>query len=345
MESTKQIRINTIIVLILTLFSIIFSKHKLESLVYGLVILVCVIIFYMILNTKIKMNLEQIIKYWYYISIVVFVVGFVEVVFFNNMPSRWLDFSQYNNISFRMSSVFGNPNLFGFYIGLLLIFISTSRVYQIVKRDSMLEYLVYGLSVLCLYFTYSRANWIGLILTLLFASIFVNKGFFKHLLIIAGVILLLDFVFQTYRSDIESIMFDKSMDYRFKIWESSFKMIKDNWLTGIGINSFGSEISSYSTVVKSSVGHCHNVYLQILVEMGVVSFVVIGFIFVKSILRVLIRLMKEKDKTCAFIILITAFILVQGLVDSTMFVPPIIFIITAMYAIAIKQIIGLQACD
>src|SRR5699024_991064 len=70
-------------------------------------------------------------------------------------------------------------------------------------------------------------------------------------------------------------MGDSSTSYRVYIWMGTLNMLKDFWLSGIGMGSEAFTavypFYSYNAVVAP---HSHNLFLQILVEAGVVGIVV-----------------------------------------------------------------------
>ncbi|MBQ2708104.1 MAG: O-antigen ligase family protein, partial [Clostridia bacterium] len=64
--------------------------------------------------------------------------------------------------------------------------------------------------------------------------------------------------------------------YRVNIWRGVGKMIGDYWQTGVGIgtDSFRCVYPLYSLSGIESAPHSHNLYLQILVEIGIVGLVI-----------------------------------------------------------------------
>jgi len=98
-------------------------------------------------------------------------------------------------------------------------------------------------------------------------------------------------------------------------------MLKDYWLTGIGLGEGAFNVIyphySYSAIVAP---HSHNLYLQILVENGIVGFVLFSVLmiaFYKNAIHVICRLNRGFMKVCllAFVSAATGY-LVQGLFDN-----------------------------
>jgi O-antigen ligase len=60
---------------------------------------------------------------------------------------------------------------------------------------------------------------------------------------------------------------------RIQIWKSGIEMLKDNWLTGIGLENFAIRYEEYKLdEAKRSQVSAHNTYLQLLIETGVFGF-------------------------------------------------------------------------
>lgn len=78
---------------------------------------------------------------------------------------------------------------------------------------------------------------------------------------------------------------DNSIVQRFNYWTTSLKIIKDFPLIGIGWKKFGFAYEFYRPALAKGSEYSHNVFLQIMVEMGLlglVSFLSIVFIFLRS---------------------------------------------------------------
>ncbi|MEG1880576.1 MAG: O-antigen ligase family protein, partial [Oscillospiraceae bacterium] len=83
-------------------------------------------------------------------------------------------------------------------------------------------------------------------------------------------------------------MKDSSTSYRVFIWIGTLAMMKDYWLSGIGMGSDAFSavypFYSYNAIVAP---HAHNLFLQILVEsgaVGILAFLAILFVFYKKLM-------------------------------------------------------------
>ncbi len=247
--------------------------------------------------------------------------GIYQYLFGFAEGSVWIDTGMFEDISTRVVSTFENPNVLGEYL-LLIIPIILAFLFSSKKCLAKLSLLsVLAISVLCMVFTFSRGCWIGLIIAFIILSIFYDRRFLW-----AGIILVLfapvylpESVIQRFLSVGDTA--DTSTSYRVYIWFGTIDMLKDYWLTGIGLGEGAFNIIyphySYSAIVAP---HSHNLYLQIIAENGIVGmivFVTIIFMFYKNAISSLKGIKKGFLKT-ALLCLVSAMTgyLVQGLFDN-----------------------------
>jgi len=65
---------------------------------------------------------------------------------------------------------------------------------------------------------------------------------------------------------------DSSNAYRITIWIAALRMIKDYWLTGVGLGltAFSRVYRDYMIAGASAI-HAHNLYLEVCLELGVIG--------------------------------------------------------------------------
>lgn len=186
--------------------------------------------------------------------------------------------------------------------------------------------------------TFSRTAWISLIVSLVFCGLLFDKKYFKFAFIIAVALVGLDKILNIGRFDPLRAAEDSSIMYRLEIWKSCFKIIKDNLITGIGFGTLFKYITSYSSVVKPNVEHCHNLYIQIIIETGIIGFSLFLFIFSNLIKNLFYKASKTKNNpqvTTSWTIIIM--ILIHGLVDSVFFTPQIMMILSIYIGIMLNE--------
>ena len=79
-----------------------------------------------------------------------------------------------------------------------------------------------------------------------------------------------------------------SFNVRLGYWDATVKIIRDNPLSGVGLNQFSNSYLYYKSADAGEVLKAHNDYLQIASEMGILALLVflsIWFIILKSIVR------------------------------------------------------------
>ena len=187
------------------------------------------------------------------------------------MDAAWIDTKTFTDVSTRVYSTFSNPNVLGEY----LIVIASLAIGMLWKTKDVRYKLVYlvqtGLAVLCLFMTNSRGSMIGLFIAIALFILLAEK----RLIIfgIAGLIALPFILPQSIWTRIISILSlsDSSSHYRISIYKASINMIKDFWVTGIGISAFNRIYPIYSYGAAYAY-HSHNIFLQVFIEMGIVGF-------------------------------------------------------------------------
>jgi putative inorganic carbon (HCO3(-)) transporter len=315
------------------LLGVMFSQYKAISFVYAIIYFLCLFSYYLFFTYINEEDGSKFKKLLYVVSIIIFFIGMIQFISPGfSMPGKWVDADTFN-LSKRIYSTFFNPNIFGFYINLILI----SSCENLNFKKMNLELAVFLTGIGCLFLTFSRTSWISLIASLLIASIF-NKKYLKYAAIVSVSIFGMDYVFGIGRLNPSSTAGDSSFLYRIEIWKACFQMIKDYPLTGIGFGTLFKHISEYSTVVKTNIEHCHNIYIQTLTETGILGFGIFSAFIFKSastIFKNIKNNQNNREWVTAFIILTMA--LIHGLVDSVLLTPQILLIM-CMYAGTLKAI-------
>ncbi|MDP2671602.1 MAG: O-antigen ligase family protein [bacterium] len=113
---------------------------------------------------------------------------------------------------------------------------------------------------------------------------------------------------------------------RLQIWQAGIKMVKANWLTGVGLENFMLRYHDYKLPeAKRDRVQAHNVYLQILAETGVFGFWAFLWFNIALIVSALLSLFQSKDWQMRLVVLgsLTAVLAVsfQNLTNSTLYYP------------------------
>ncbi len=175
----------------------------------------------------------------------------------------------------RVYSTFENPNNYAELIVMLVPFAAALALSEkkIWLRICLLGSLILPLGAIGL--TLSRSGWLAL-----GGAIVVFILLYKPVLILPliGVgFLALPFLPDSIirRAMTIGSMDDSSNKYRIYIWEGALRIIKEYGLTGIGLGpeNFGVFYPSYANEMAINARHAHMLYLQSIIEMGVLGFV------------------------------------------------------------------------
>lgn len=213
--------------------------------------------------------------------------GIAQYLFGWDVTQAWLDEGMFSDLKMRIYSTLGNPNVLGEYI-LLAMPVCAALFFKNKKAFPRLVYAaIFCVDFAALILTMSRGCWIGFMAS---AAVFITfaAGKLWGLALIA--LPILPFIIpESIISRFTSIgnMKDSSTSYRVYIWMGTLALLKDFFVSGIGMGSDAfTEVYpfySYNAVVAP---HSHNLFLQITVELGIVGtavFLLLLFFFFKRI--------------------------------------------------------------
>ncbi len=251
------------------------------------------------------------------LGIIVSLLGIIQCFYSDgSMPKSWID-SRVYKIDFRAYSTFFNPNILAVFLNLTII--TGAVCYEPNKKNSyrILAILCSILSTICLLLTYSRNGWLSLCISFIALSS-INRKYIKYAALFPIIFILFDFLGDTGRLMPKNIVVDSSIDYRIKIWTAAIKIIKNNFILGIGQGTIWEQIPLYSNELKAYISHVHNIYLQKLVETGIIGLSI--FIWFIKYMWSRIKLDVLNNKIISTIALgFYVALLANGLLDSTSF--------------------------
>lgn len=350
LKSNKYLLFVSISVLI----SIIFSKYIEISSLFGVMIFACIgVISYVTVNFSVERisdgnnlickdnDFIKLLTIVYIATLISYIIGFFQILDpMYIMPKKWVDVNEYS-LNKRIFSSFLNPNVFGFYINIIIITICTrfnlaKNIKLENKNFEILEKITLISSIICLFFTFSRASWVSLVLALFLVGVLYDKKYILFSVLIFICIFGADALLGINRASIAKLSEDSSLSYRIELWKTSLRIIKDNLITGIGFGTFYKYTGLYSDIVKKYIEHCHNVYLQILMDSGIIGFM----IFLITLFSLAKKFFKEyfldkNNKFSIFLILLLSMTLIHGLIDSVSLTPQIMMILSLIVGISL----------
>lgn len=260
-------------------------------------------------------------------SVLVSLYGIYQYVS-GNVNTTWQDEEMFSNISGRVVSLFGNPNVLAEYL-LLTIPFSVALLFCAKRPLSrMAAVLSSAVGVVCLIITWSRGAWLGCIVGILIFALIYNHRTVLLLFVGAAAVPFLPLVLpESIIARFTSIgnLADSSTAYRFHIWQSALSMIHDFFAGGLGtgIGAFQTAYPAYSRAGIESAPHSHNFYFEIMIEFGIfglIAFAAILFFMIRKTLAY-IRSVPREMRTDSHTLLAAAClsgigaVLVQGMTD------------------------------
>ena len=309
---------------IISTISTIFS-HSITGSIGVLGMYIIFIGFYYIIRDQVRTGktLESIFKIFAVSAALVSFYGILQYVFKWDTQNAWIDETMFEEATMRAYSTLANPNVLGEYLVLALpiialVFVNFSKT----MWQKVVYAVLFILTLICLVLTQSRGCWIGF-----FVSVVIFVSYFKSSLwkFIPFIVLLLPFVLpDTIINRLLSVgdMSDSSTSYRVFIWLGTLEMLKHFWLGGIGIGEAAfRSVYPYYSYTGIVAPHSHNLYLQLIVESGIVNFgvfVVAMLIFIKDMINVQTSGRKYGIVSTALLSGVAGF-LVQSMFDYTFY--------------------------
>jgi len=259
----------------INLFTAIFSVTPLQSLKAALVILSFLALYFVLINTITER------KYFYLLILTLVLSASLQSLYgiyqyqtgISTVEQNWTDVELFPELNTRVFGTLDNPNILAQYLEFIIpvtlgLFWST--------RDWLKKALFLAAAstmVLCLVLTYSRAGWVAFALSVIVFGILRDR----RILLVSGImgIVGLYFLPGSIMERLASIgnLSESSNTYRIFIWKATLAIVKDFWYSGVGLGVQAFEKIYNGFYIRSGVlaYHTHNLYLQILVETGILG--------------------------------------------------------------------------
>lgn len=308
------------------------------------------VLFYFVLINVIRTKKQwfALIKVFIVSAFVVALYGIIQNFFGVSSTESWIDEEMFSDIQLRVYSFFNNPNVLGEFL-VLTIPVSLALVWNRVKDTHRVLFLIVLFSMLaCMIFTWSRGAWLGMMLAVALFLVMADKRWMS-----AGILVLFLIPLALYITGNSAIIerfisigntADTSTAYRVSIWQASISMISDFWVGGIGIGSdaYTTIYPSYALPGARFALHSHNLYLQFLVEtgiIGIVSLFCVLFGFLKTVFATsVVKKIKQSDIAKILVALGAGFLgfMFQGLTDYVWYNYKILMIFWIVIALGIS---------
>lgn len=208
----------------------------------------------------------------------------------------------------RISASFVHPNDFGAFIISVLPLSMLFLAQSLPKLKRFLLCVISIAGIYCLLQTSSRAAWLGFFCAALIFLLFYNK---RIALIAMGALVSLFFVFPHGMERVTSAFryFLKgetnTVWERIQLWKGTSTMIGEHPILGFGINTFSKYFPQYKPADYPDVRYCHNSYLQMWSEIGIIGLVAFLLIVVTIVMGAIRYLKTNKDRSLRWWLLLS----------------------------------------
>ena len=183
--------------------------------------------------------------------------------------------------------------------------------------------------------TGSRSAWISFAVSVLVFVFFKNKKLIPVMIILG--ILSIPLLPQPIYDRLMTLSNpnDSSASYRKAILETAMPMLRDYWVTGVGLgtDAFIAIYKRYMSFKLKTVAHTHNLYLQVWLEAGIVALISLIWFVLRLFKKCALSIFNRTDKYINNILIAglasLAGILVMGLADHVWFYNRIMLIFWA----------------
>lgn len=252
-------------------------------------------------------------------AVLIAIVGLVQYVF--QIEMRWKAV-QKDTGTFRIVSVFGNPNAFAGYLNMILAF-TVPLVLFVKDKKTKLLYLAASLPIFAaLLLTFSRGAWIGFFFMVVYVVWNWNKKWLLALPVLGAISpFAIPYLPQAIVDRISALFdpeyFRMSSEYgRISFWTEALIKMKENPIFGAGMGMFGDSVPDRHNIPFST--WVDNHFLKIGAEIGIIGMV--AFIIILVVLfRLAHGLSKraETDKEKAYALGIAGVIIVMATQNVT----------------------------
>lgn len=189
---------------------------------------------------------------------------------------------------FRLKSTFAHPNIFGFYLTLVIaltLYVLKSQGFalSLVKRSSLGIYLFVLLALLLL--TQTRSAWVACFTLFLLYGLYFERRYLIYLILAPFLAMLIPSV-QERLLDLGSgnqyVQYAKlnSFAWRLLMWETGLKWMQPaRYLLGYGGEAFSHYSTTFFPLSGGSHMGAHSVYVQLFFELGAVGLAAFLWLF------------------------------------------------------------------
>ena len=209
----------------------------------------------------------------------------------------------------RVTSTLNNPNDFAEF---LVLFLPVSAVFAATRKKqglSLVLCLALAVPALALLMTYSRSGWISVMLAVFVYVWLRNKKLIPALIFLC--IMAIPFMPASVMTRLATLtsLKDSSSSHRLALWQGVVYMIRDYWLTGIGLGPkpFAAIYPLYAQLkAMDGAYHTQMLYMELILEMGILGFISFMWLALRNIKNLIISRKNKSGITKLVLIACTA---------------------------------------
>ncbi len=223
--------------------------------------------------------------------------GFVQRAMGVEVDLEFVDVTANEGMPGRVFSTFSNPNNFAELLLLFIPFFVPLFLYAKKNSTKTAIFAAFIIVLGALIMTYSRSCWVGFALAAVLFVVLYDKRLIIPAVIIA--LIAIPFLPDTVMNRIFTIgsLEDSSNSYRLYIWDSCLRMVRDYFVSGIGLGpaSFRVIYPDYAASVAITAPHSHMLYMELILETGIMGFVSF-FAYIYTVVKTAAGSMRIMDK-------------------------------------------------
>lgn len=277
-----------------------------------------------------RRKINKVLKYSVYLTALTAINGIIEKIMYIYLhKSTGEVVGPFNN---RVVSSYGNPNMAGAWFASAIFIALYLTTINIGKKQRSIYALCTGVMLIALLLTESSGAFVAFVSALICYYVLKNLKDKRKMIILGLSIFTIISIFLILQSkgNTQAVFteINNSFSSRYDIWTGSLKMISQKPLMGWGTLAtleHGKEFFYYN---GNSI-HSHNIYLTFLVSTGIIGLCMYLYIKVK-LFKDLFKLYKVKEPLVPLLVSLNVVVIVQGLVDCSLYAPQlgILFIST-----------------
>ena len=263
-------------------------------------------------------------------------------------PQGWVDESMYPAISQRAVSLFRNPNILGTYLAATFPMSIMLVLPKFPTKVRILGVISAAYIAVAATLTFSRSAWLAIFAGAILFAVMISPRGLLFILPAAAAVVSLSLIFPD-TVGVRLMNFisltDSANNYRLAVWNSSWDLLSDTFLHGIGWGeeAFRTAYINYAAEGTQSVVHSHSLYMQIAIQTGLVG-LVLFILTVWLIIRKCISVTATKQSDSSLTLYAKAAlsgaisIMISGIFDYTWYNFRVFFTFWALLAFACSAV-------